>query len=1008
MQSAQNRVLKTCSLLQELAHTKLFDIQDIAYLKTEGYKKGNTPPETGWQPFLPGTRVRGKDEHFWFRMSLKTPKEKPFTYYYVKFITGYEGQRGGTPQGLVYVNGEMMQGCDANHTDVFLQPDTEYTLHNYFYLGIPALESPLDISLWETDEKTEQLYYDMKVALDSCMLLNPNSDEYIAVMTVLEQTANMIDFREPGSNRYRASIDSAIDNIGSALYTKLCSAENKPIVSCIAHTHIDVEWLWDRAQTREKIQRSFSTAAMLMQRYPEYRFMLSQPELYRYLKEEAPEKYEQLKQFAKDGRWEAEGAMYVEADCNLISGESFVRQILHGKKFFREELGVESRVLFLPDVFGYSAAMPQILLKSGIRHFVTSKISWNDTNTMPVDCFLWQGIDGSEIFTNFITTQKYSGPEPERHTIYTGKMTPSDIKGTWNRFQQKGYSNRAMTTFGYGDGGGGPTQEMLETQRRLAKGLPGMPVTKMEKLIDHLDKTREEFDKACKLTQRTPKWVGELFLEYHRGTYTSMAKNKRANRKSEFALQCVEALSCADMRFGGSYDAQGIYETWEKVLHDQFHDILPGSSIEPVYEGTDRDYAQIRKFCEDTIGAKLTSIADGVAADKGVLVYNPSGFDRSGIVTVDGKTVELETQIPAFGWKVMDGLNAANSVCVDGLTAENRYYKVTLDQSGRIVSLFDKQAKRQVFKEGCFGNEIQMFEDYPIAYDNWEISNYYKTKMWVLDEPAEITPVTDGTRAGFRVRKPYMHSTIGYTVWLYSQDRRIDLCYEIDWHEHHQIMKAAFPLDVHANSATFEIQFGYVQRPTHENTSWDKAKFESYGHKWVDLSENGYGVSFLNDCKYGYSTEGSTLKLTILKCGTYPNPNADQGLHKFTYSILPHPGDFREAGVIRAAYALNQPLLTQKVSGNVGQLPAEYGLVSCDSENVMVETVKKAEADDGIIVRMYEAFDRRTTAQITVAPGFREVWLCDLMENPLEKLELTDNTVTVPVSNFEIITLKFQ
>ena len=1007
MQSVQNKIVKTCDILRELAHTRLFDIENVEYVKAPGYKKGNTPPDSGWQPFLPGMRVGGEDEHFWFRMSVKTPAAKPFTYYYARFITGYEGQRGGTPQGLVYVNGEMFQGCDANHTDVFLQPDTQYTLHNYFYLGIPGMWSPLEVGLWECDEKAQQLYYDMKVALDSCMLLHPNSDEYLAVMGVLERTANLIDFRDPGSTSYHMSIDRAIDYIGDALYSKLCSVEGKPIVSCIAHTHIDVEWLWDRAQTREKIQRSFSTAAMLMQRYPEYRFMLSQPELYRYLKEEAPEKYAQLKEFIKDGRWEAEGAMYVEADCNLISGESLVRQILYGKKFFREELGVESRVLFLPDVFGYNAAMPQILRKSGIRHFVTSKLSWNDTNTMPVDCFMWQGIDGSEIFTNFITAQPYTGPEPARRTSYTGKMTPADVKGAWNRFQQKQYASRAMTTFGWGDGGGGPTQEMLETQRRLAKGLPGMPVTRIERLIDHLDKTREEFDAACSQNRYTPRWVGELYFELHRGTYTSMAKNKRNNRKSELALQCVEALSCADMRFGGSYDGEGIRETWTKVLHDQFHDIIPGTSIKPVYDGTDKDYAEIGAFCESIIEKKLASIADRVAADKGVLVYNPSGFSRSGIVTIDGKTAELTGEIPPFGWQVVENWNTATSVRVDGLTAENPYYRLTLDNSGRIASLFDKQAQRQVFKEGCFGNELQVFEDYPLVYDNWEISSSYKSKMWVLEDAAEITPVTDGSRAGFRVSKRYMHSVIGYTVWLYSGDRRIDLDYTIDWHEHHQIMKAAFPLDVHANSATFDIQFGHVQRPTHENTSWDKAKFETCGHKWVDLSENGYGVSFLNDCKYGYSTEGSTLKLTILKCGTYPNPEADQGLHQFTYSILPHQGDFREAGVIRAAYGLNQPLLAKAVSGNAGQLPVRYSLVACDQNNVIVETVKKAEADDGIIVRMYEAFDRRTAAKITVAHGFREAWLCDLMENPLEKLELVDDTVTVPVSNFEILTLKF-
>lgn len=993
--------------LRQFANIKLYDLEGVEYVKC-GYKTDNSFPESGWQPFTADTKMTGRDAHYWLRASFKTPPKKENTSYYIKCTTGFEGEWDGTnPQGIIYLNGEMVQGVDTNHTEIYLEPDTEYTMYNYFYLGLIKNNVPLHMAMYELDEKSEQLYYDIRVPYDVFMMHRQNEDAHEIIIPVLEQTCNLIDFRKPFSDEYKASVSRAVDFIEEEFYEKICTEEGKPIVDCIAHTHIDIEWLWARAQTREKIQRSFTNALALMKKYPEYKFMLSQPELYRYLKEEAPEKYEELKQLVKEGRWEPEGAMYVEADCNLISGESLVRQIYQGKRFFKDEFGVDNKILFLPDVFGYSAAIPQILKKSGIRHFVTSKISWNETNTMPVDCFMWEGLDGTEIFTNFITAQNYKGIDPDRYTTYVGHLTPSEIKGTWNKFIEKQYSHRALSTYGFGDGGGGPTKEMLENQRRMAKGIPGMPVTKLPTLIEHLDKKREEFDESCKKLKRTPKWVGELYLELHRGTYTSMAKNKRGNRKSEQALGKAEGLSYIGLMLGSEYDAKGLYNNWNRVLHNQFHDIIPGSSIKDVYDGTDVDYKEIAEYTDGVINEKMGVIAKNITTDGGLLVYNPSGFERSGIATVGGKTVELTEAIPAFGWKVVNKFNDECRVAVNGLTAENKFYKMTLDNAGRISELFDKSANRQVLKSGEYGNEFQAFEDFPRLYDNWEITDYYKQKKWVLDDEAQITPVTDGSRAGFRVVKKYLDSEIIQNIWLYSDTDRIDFDTDIDWHERNQVLKVAFPVDVHANTATYETQFGHIERPTHGNTSWDQAKFEVCAHKWVTVAENGYGVGLLNDCKYGFNTEGSTMKLTVLKCSQYPNEEADQGAHKLTYSIMAYEGDFREAGVINEAYALNQPLTVAQVCANKGALADEFSLVSCDKANVIVETVKKAEDDDGMIVRMYDAFNRRANATVTVAEGFKKAYLCDLMENQIEELEFSDNKVTVPVSNFEIITLKF-
>jgi len=1009
MRYLKEKISISCNNLKSVAN-KFLSALPLEYVKS-GYKCGNEAPTEGWMPFERDGKAEGRDNHYWFRTNFRTPPEKPHTSYYVRCLTGHEGAWDATAcQSLIYLNGKMMQGADTNHTEIYLEPDTEYELINYFYVGSQADKTDMHLDLMELDELSEQLYYDLRVALQTSVLLDKNEAEYTALMSALESTVNLIDFRDTESHEYKESVIKAIDHIGTELYTKLCSTDAKPIVHCIGHTHIDIEWLWARAQTREKSQRSFSTAIRLMDKYPEYRFMLSQPELYRYLKEEAPEKYEELTALIKEGRVEPEGAMWVEADCNLISGESFVRQILQGKKFFKDEFGKESKILFLPDVFGYSAAMPQILKKSGIEYFVTSKISWNDTNTMPVDRFMWEGIDGSEIYTNFITTQNYSGvgKDPSRFTTYVGTLTPTEIKGSWQRFKQKEFGNRVMTTYGFGDGGGGPTKEMLETQRRLAKGLPGMPVSCISSLEDYLKSTREEFDAAAEKLKRSPKWTGELYLEFHRGTYTSMAKNKRNNRKSEFALQKAELLSYTDLLYGGSYDAEGIYHNWNLALHDQFHDIIPGSSIKEVYDGTDEDYREIFEFTDELAKEKLGNIAKLINTDGGILVYNSTGMPQKGAVSFEGETFELYEEIPAFGWKVVKDLRREPEVKIDGLNLENKYYRLSFDKCGRIISLYDKESGREVFKKGELGNEFQMFEDYPRQYDNWEITEYYKSKKWVLDSEAEIIPVSDGSRKGFKISRSYMHSGISQNIWLYSDSRRIDFETEVDWREHHQIFKIAFPFDIHANTAKYEIQFGHLDRPISQNTDWEQAKYECCGHKWVDISEYGYGVALLNDCKYGHSTEGSTLKLTVLKCGTYPNAEADIGIHKFTYSLLPHKGDILEGEVIREAYLLNQPLSAQSIGTSQGTLPECYSLAQVSGERIVAETVKKSENGDDMILRMYEAYNSRENFTVKVPEGFKKAYLCDLMENETKELEFKNNEVKLEASNFEIISLKFK
>ena len=479
-----------------------------------------------------------------------------------------------------------------------------------------------------------------------------------------------------------------------------------------------------------------------------------------------------------------------------------------------------------------------------------------------------------------------------------------------------------------------------------------------------------------------------MYLEFHRGTYTSQGSVKRGNRKSEFGLQRAEALSFTDLYLGGSYDSDGIYKAWRKVLHNHFHDILPGSSIASVYEGTDKDYAELEEFYTGVEKEKLASIAKNINTKGGVLVYNPMGIECEGLVKVDGKTYETGL-IPSMGYKVIKDID-----------------KSSLDKAGRIARLYDKVNEREVF--AGIANEIQTFEDKPRNHENWEISDFYKQKQWTIDSDAEITPVFDGSRAGFKVVQKYLKSTITQNIWLYSHNRRIDIDNDIDWQQHQILVKAAFPLDVNSDSVTCNIQFGNIERPTTANGSFEEAKFEISAHKWVDMSESGYGVAILNDCKYGYNVEENVLKLTMLKCGIWPDANADVGRHIFTYSILPHSGDFREGDVVREGYMLNQPVSFMEIGENSGNMAEEFSLVSADKKNIVIETVKKADESDDMVVRLYDAFGGKVKTNITVADGFKEAYLCDMLENELEKLEFSGNSVKIPVSNYEVVTLKFK
>lgn len=994
---------KVLSLLKKNIVAESNPVENVLY-KECGYKTGSVLPEIDgtFRPFGTGERWADKpDTHAWFYFKTTVEKAEPPYSNELAVDTELDGWNVYNPQFLVYVNGKAVQGLDTNHRTMPLDVCGEAEIYVYAYSGSLAKNLLLNARINKIDNEVEQLYYDILVPFEVLGFTEEDSKEYADIKRHLLNAVNLLDLREPLGEGFKSSVRQAIAYLQNEFYSTL---KDKPTSAfCVGHTHIDVAWLWTLAQTKEKAQRTFSTVLKLMEKYPDFVFFGSQPQLYAYVKEEAPEIYARIQEMVKAGRWEPEGAMWVEADCNLTSGESLVRQILYGKRFFQEEFGIDSRILWLPDVFGYSAALPQICQKSGIDYFVTSKVSWNDTNKMPYDTFFWKGIDGTKIFTYFLTAQdKERGRKPVNYTTYVSTTDPKHLAGAYERYSQKELTDEVLVTFGWGDGGGGPTKKMLEIAKRQRKGMPACPNVKYGRVGDFLGNLYHNVKDKPYL----PEWVGELYLEYHRGTYTSAARNKKNNRKSELTYQNAELLSCmAESLTALPYPKKELSDGWRTILLNQFHDILPGSSIPEVYQESEKQYKAILNTADTVVKNAYQSITENINTDGGILVFNPHSFVGNDIVMVGGRAFFAEN-IPPKGYKVIQPTEKPSGVVINGKTIENRFFKLEFDDSMQIKSLYDKRVNRQVIPEGQRGNVLRVYEDLPFQYDCWNIEIYHKDKSWVVDDVVSIEEIRNGARSGFRIVKRFMSSTITQNIWLYDDIDRIDFETEVDWQEVNLLLKAEFTVDINADSAVYDIQFGHTRRPTHSNTSWDRAKFEVCAQKYADLSDYGYGVSLINDCKYGYDIHGNTMKLSLLKCSAYPNEYVDKGNHTFTFSLFPHPGDFRSAGTIQHAYYVNQPMTGICVGKHTGCLPESYSFVNSDKENIVIETVKKSEAGGDVVVRMYESFHMHTDAALSFGFEAEKVILCDLLENEKEELPVENGSVHIHLKPFEIITVK--
>ena len=1001
-----NQMRKVNKLIEVLGENRVrhtAPIQEVLVCPC-GYKTGHTPPPLSSFTVYDqkGKWGSGNDSHVWFYLQVDRPEEMRGEEMHLRVDTDKTGWDAGNPQFIAYVDGTMRQGLDTNHTDLLLEGKDRFAIYLYAYTGQSIPEAELRVSLYTVDPDVEKLYYDLLVPKQVLDFLDTNSHTYATTLTHLSHAVDLLDLRRVPSEEFYASVRVADAYLQHSFYGAYCRPQEVSTV-CIGHTHIDCAWLWTLAQTREKVQRSFATVIELMKRYPEYKFMSSQALLYKYAKEESPALYEEIRKMVRAGRWEVEGAMWVEADCNLSSGESLVRQVLYGKRFFRDEFGVNSHILWLPDVFGYSAALPQILRKSGVDWFVTSKISWNEENMMPYDTFRWRGIDGTEINSYFLTPQmQYRDRKPERYTTYVGTTHAAMIAGTYNRYQQKNLSDEAILTYGYGDGGGGPTQEHIELLRRTAQGIPGCPNGKS----DFAGNMLARLGRRIEGNPRLPVWQGELYLELHRGTYTGIAKNKKNNRESEFLYENTELLcTLSDVLGGDPFPKEALHVGWEDILTHQFHDIIPGSSIKEVYDESDRAYAQIRAIAEREREKAISYLLGKIKADGKFVVFNPHSFVGNGVVTYEGRAYYVEN-VPAKGYCTVELTERPSRVRVKDRCVETPFFLVEFDESYTITRLYDKKNQREVLRSGCKGNQLMIHEDYPYNWDGWEMSAYHTDKTYLVNALSSVEVVEEGARTGIRLVRPYMQSRIEQTVWFYSDMPKIDFETRADWHQHHQFLKVAFPVDVNADHATYEIQFGTIERPTHRNTSWDRAKFEVCGHKYADLSEGNYGVSLLNDCKYGHDIHDGVMKLTLIKCATYPNPEADQGEHRFTYSLYPHAGNLRDSDTVKLAYDLNQPMQVYAGRAGDGSLPERFSAVSCDADNIILETVKIAEDGNDVILRMYETKNERTAFHLHLGIPAEEVWLCDLMENPVERVEGKNGEIALVAKPFEILTLR--
>ncbi|MFF4755686.1 alpha-mannosidase [Streptomyces sp. NPDC002514] len=977
-----------------------------------------------YEPFTVGETWGGPWSTTWLRASAEVPEEWAGRRVEAVFDLGFDLTKGpgGQAEGLVHdAQGAPLQGLHPYNRSVLLAGSA--TGGDRIELLIELAANPpivgsaglhlhhgsLETAGTEHIYRLEQaeiavreddvwhLVHDIEVLDELMHELPVGSSRRHEILYALRRAADAVD-------------PTDVAGTAAAARQRLADVLSRPAhasahtVSAVGHAHIDSAWLWPVRETVRKCARTFTNMTTLAQEYPELVFACSSAQQYAWMKEQRPEIFARMKKAAAEGNWAPVGGMWVEADGNLPGGEALARQLVYGRRFFAEEFGVEQHGVWLPDSFGYTAAYPQLAKLAGARWFLTQKLSWNETNKLPHHTFAWEGIDGTRIFTHFPPVDTYNA-----------SLTASELAHAETNFADKGVASRSLAPFGYGDGGGGPTRTMLEKARRL-RDLEGSPKVVVEAPDAFFAAARAERDEL-------PVWRGELYLENHRGTYTSQARTKRGNRRSEALLREAELWAAtAAVQADAPYPYEHLESIWRRVLLNQFHDILPGSSIAWVHQQAEREYGEIHAELGTVIADAVGRLSAGPAllnagpyARREVAVLPADGGSPAfpgGQSLSDGRTAVL-AEVPALasGGTVDTPRAAVTATAQDGgFVLENGVLTVVVDRRGLITSVYDHTARREAIAPGAVGNLLQLHPDDPNLWSAWNIDSYYRDTVRDLDEAESVTLVDEGPLlASVRVERASGSSRFVQYIEVTAESRQVTVRNDIDWQERDTVLKAAWPLDVHADRESAEIQFGHVQRPTHENTSWEAARFELWAHRWVHVGERHWGAALLNDSTYGHDVRRdtredggttTTVRLSLLRAPHSPDPQADRGRHSFSYALLAGAG-IEEA--VAGGYALNLPLRPAPA--------AARALVALDTTDVAVESVKLADDRSGdVVVRLYEACGGAVSARLTTGFPLAAALDCDLLEQPERELGRTADGASVDLAfrPFQIRTLRLR
>lgn len=831
-----------------------------------------------------------------------------------------------------------------------------------------------------------------------------------------------------------ASIISAALFVMTTFFSVTAKAYDKSYTAyMIGNAHIDAAWLWPVPETIREVNTTFTRALDLMDKNPDYRFTQSASLYYKWAEEYYPDMFNRLKEKVANGQWEIVGGQVIEPDLNLTSGESLVRQTLYGKRYFRDKFGVDVKIGWVPDVFGFGYQVPQILKKSGMDYFVTTKPNWNENNKFPYEIFNWKGLDGSQLLTY---KPKYDYP-----TIYNKDMINSTLD-----FPNSLGIKKSMALYGAGDHGGGPNQQNINDLKSYDSD-PNMPKVKMSTAGDY-------FKDVQSMSDVLPIWDNEIYFENHRGTYTTQGAMKKYNRTSEIKAEEAEKFASIATWLGTeTYPKDKIDKAWEKINLNQFHDILPGSAINQVYHDAWDDEEVALNYLNSSIKNALTGITSRINTlgdGTPLIVFNPLSWKRSGlveatmvfdnvpssikvvdsddierpvqIVNVNGKQVKFvfeANNVPSMGYKVFkvkagDGqkFDTGLKVNKDSNTIENNFFRVEINsKTGNISRIYDKVNKREVLEERKEGNVLQILEDTPREWDAWNVDKDDMEAAPVeINKPVSIEVIEKGpVKATIRVKKEYSLSNFVQDIILYADTNRIDVKMSADWHESHKALKVAFPLSVNPSKATYEIGYGAIERSTTRDNSFDAARFEVSGQKWADMSKDGYGVSILNDSKYGWDALNNRIRLTLLRSPKWPDGNADMGHHEFTYSIYPHSGDWKDANTVDKGYELNYPLLGMFTTTHKGDLPKIHSFISVDAPNVVISVVKKVEEKDSddLIIRIYDSEGKNNTiAKINLPAKIISAKEVNLVEDDIGEAGFNGHKLTTSLGKYEIKTFR--